>query len=381
MTNPYAARRQKVFRRALKEAKAAIDVLLINRVEDVSYLSGFTGDDSFLLIWPAQAGRPGKGGEPGEACLVTDGRYSEQAAKECPDIRCLVRKGPMSQAIAEAIGKRRCRRLGVQADCLTLNWPPALAKALPRTKTVPIGGVTNAARQIKDESEVASIRKAIRAAEGALQALLNQGRKAFVGRTERQVAAELEYRMKLAGADKPSFDTIVAAGPHGSLPHYRPADVRIGSDEGVLIDWGAMVGGYCSDLTRVVWPGRIPPKMAEVYEAVRKSQLAGISAVGPGRTFKAVDFAARDVISRAGYGPQFVHGLGHGIGRQIHEMPGIGQQAKGGLSAGMVVTVEPGIYLPGVGGVRIEDDVLVTPQGRKKLSSLPTALEAMTLRR
>ena len=224
------------------------------------------------------------------------------------------------------------------------------------------------------------IRKAVAAAEKAFRELLALGRKGWVGRSEGELAAELEYRMRLAGAQGPSFDTIVAVGPHASLPHYRPGATRVESDCLVLIDWGAKVGGYCSDLTRTVRVGRIPPRLAEIHGVVERAQAAGIRAVRSGIAAGSADRAARDVIEAAGYGKQFVHGLGHGIGLEIHEAPGLGRKAKARLRPGMVVTVEPGIYLPALGGVRIEDDVVVTPDGCRRLSSLPRDMESMTLR-
>ncbi|MFW5839433.1 MAG: M24 family metallopeptidase, partial [Planctomycetota bacterium] len=177
-----------------------------------------------------------------------------------------------------------------------------------------------------------------------------------------------------------AFETIVAAGAHGSLPHYRPGKTKIRPDQAVLIDWGAKVDGYCSDLTRVVFTGTIPPKIEEIYTVVLRAQKAAISAIKAQVSCKAVDAAARKIIEQAGYGEQFIHGLGHGIGLQIHEAPSVGRRSDKRLRQGMVVTVEPGIYLPGVGGVRIEDDVLVEANGQRKLTSLPKTLKTMVLR-
>lgn len=365
----YAARRRAALKAAGLAVGKAVGAFLVTKVEDVAYLSGFTGEDSFLLVLD------------GYACLLTDGRYGEQAAYECPGVEILVRKGPMAQAIADVLKTHRVRTMAFQADHLTIHWrQEVMAKTLLKVKLYSSLGVPSNQRQVKDAGEIVMIRKAIRAAEQAFMAMLSQGKKAFVGRTERQVAAELDYRMRLAGADKSSFDTIVAFGPHASLPHYRPGDTVIENNNVLLIDWGAFVGGYCSDLTRVVLIGKIPPKLASVYEVVRRAQERGIAAIRAGTSFKSADGAARKVIADAGYGLEFVHSLGHGIGRQIHEMPGLSQQAPGRLKRGMIVTVEPGIYLPGVGGVRIEDDVLVGPDGPQRLSSLSTAIAAMTLR-
>lgn len=366
-SSPCATRRRAALKAAAKAAGRAVGAFLVGKVEEVSYLTGFTGDDSLLLI------------QDGWACLLTDGRYGEQAVDECPGVDIHVRTGGMMAALAEVL-KGYSRTMAVQAEHMTLRGKDLLQAALPKVKLLPVNEVVAGLRQVKDEGEIASIRKAIQVAQVAFQALLGQGKKGFVGRTERQVAAELDYRMRLAGADKSAFETIVAAGPHGSLPHYRPGDTVIRENDTVLVDWGAFAGGYCSDLTRVVHIGRIPPKLAEAHEVVRRAQKQGIAAVKAGVGCKAVDQAARKVIEEAGFGKQFVHGLGHGIGRQIHEMPGLSGLSKARLQRGMVVTVEPGIYLPGIGGVRIEDDVLVGADGPIQLSTLPTAMAAMTLR-
>ena len=353
-------------RHAAEEAN--VGAYLLTRVEDVGYMTGFTGDDSFALL-----GRDW-------AVLITDGRYGEQAADECRGMDVHVRTAAMSAAISDVLRGRRVRRLGVQGDHVTIGFQAGLAKALGRTRIVSLSDVPGALRAVKDAEEIRAIRRAVRAAETAMLGLLAGGAKGMVGRSEGEVAAELDYRMRLCGASANSFETIVAAGANASRPHYRPSGQRIGRDQAVLIDWGAMVGGYCSDLTRVVFTGRIPPKIGEIYEVVLRAQAAGIAAVRSGAACKTVDAAARDVIAAAGYGERFVHGLGHGIGRMIHEGPRLGRPVSDRLRKGMVVTVEPGIYLPGVGGVRIEDDVLVTSQGRQRLSSLPSRLAEMVLR-
>ncbi len=365
-TDRFAARRRSAARRT--RTRTALDALLVTRPEDVGYLSGFTGEDSWLVI-----------GTGSLAVLITDGRYVEQARAECPSMAIHLRSGAMSKALAAVTSEHGLTGLAFQADHLTVRVRDVLADRLEGVALEPISGVVPGLRQQKDDAEVQAIRKAVKVAEQAFQSLLDEGAGVFVGRTEREVAADLNYRMVCRGATKPSFETIVAAGPHGSLPHYRPADTVIRPDDAVLIDWGALVEGYCSDLTRVVFTGRIPPKLAEVYDVVLRAQKAAIRAIRPRLSCDGTDATARRVIEQAGYGQSFLHGLGHGIGRQIHEAPTVGRGRKDRLRSGMVVTVEPGIYLPGVGGVRIEDDVLVTSQGHRRLSSLPTSIEAMTL--
>ncbi len=361
----YASRR----RVALREAWGKTDgvAMLVTHGPDVGYLCGFGGEDSLLLL--AQ----------GWSCLLTDGRFSSQAAGQCPGVEIHVRSGSIFTAVADVLKGRRIRRIGVQEAHVTLLQRRLLGGAIGARRIRPIDEVIGRLRQVKDAAEIRLIRKAVRAAEDAFRWLISRGAAYVVGRSEREIAAVLDYRMRLAGASGPSFETIVASGANAALPHYRPGGRKIRRDEPVLIDWGAMVDGYASDLTRVIFPGRIPPSIAEVYEVVRRAQAAGIAAIRPAVSCKSVDSAARKLIDKAGYGGGFVHGLGHGIGREVHEAPSLSANARNRLRAGMVVTVEPGIYLPGVGGVRIEDDVLVVPGGRRKLSSLPTTIESMIL--
>jgi Xaa-Pro aminopeptidase len=360
----FAGRRRAAARRAAAEKVHAV---LVSRPEDVGYLSGFTGDDSFLLLGD------------GWSRLITDGRYGEQAREQCPDVEVHVRKGGVAESVAEALKGRRVRRLGVQGEQVTVQFHKRLVSKLPTKRIKPLTDLLAPLRAVKDDGEVRAIRKAVRVAEKAFREVLAMGVGWWVGKTERDLAAELDYRMRLAGAEGPSFNTIVAVGPHGARPHHQPGSAKVRRGTPVLIDWGARVAGYCSDLTRVVFVGRIPPRMPEVYEAVRRAQAAAIAAARPGVGCKAVDAAARRVIDEAGYGEQFLHSLGHGLGRQVHEFPGLGRKAKKRLRAGMVVTFEPGIYLPGFGGVRIEDDVVITRDGCRRLSSLPRDAGAMRL--
>ncbi len=342
--------------------------MLVTDPVNVRYFSGFTGEDSYLLVgrrWVR---------------LLTDSRFTEQARIECPHVKTVTRTGPMVQAIRAALAGRRVRRLGVEGLSMTVSLRAALAKAMGAGKTKPFGGEINALREVKDASELGAIRKAVRVAEAGFLAVTAGGAKGLIGKTENQIAAELEYRMRLAGAERAAFETIVAVGAHAALPHYRPAATKVRRGDAVLIDWGAVVGGYCSDLTRVVFVGRISPQIACMYEVVLCAQQAGIRAVGPGATCESADRAARSVIEQAGHGKAFGHGLGHGLGLEVHEGPGLRRRMRQKLAAGMVVTVEPGIYLPGVGGVRIEDDVLVTPAGRRRLSRLPADMQSMRLR-
>jgi len=344
-----------------------MDAVLLTDPHSVRYFSGFTGEDSYLLV-----GRRW-------ARLVTDGRFAEQARIDCPHVKAVVRGGRMVEAIAELARERGVRRMGLEGRHVSLSMKAELDKVLARMRFKPLAREIDALRERKDATELAAIRRAIRVAEGAFRALRAGGRRSFVGRTEREVAAELEYLMRVRGAERAAFETIVAAGAHSALPHYRPGRTRIRRGQMILIDWGAVVGGYCSDLTRVVFTGRIPPQIACVYEIVLRAQSAALAAIRPGATCRSVDAAARKVIAQAGYGKAFAHGLGHGLGLEVHEAPTLGPHSRKRLRPGAVFTVEPGIYLPGVGGVRIEDDVAVVAGSVRRLSSLARRREAMVL--
>ncbi len=347
---------------------ARVEAMLLTSREHVRYFSGFTGEDSYLLV-----GR-------GWVTLLTDSRFTEQARMECSGIRTITRRHTMLRAIRKELSARRVRRLGIEGGAVSCTLQANLARGLRGVRLKALSGEIPGLREVKDPGELSAIRKAVRVAEGAMRELLTAGRRSFLGRTERQVAAELEYRMRLRGAERSAFETIVAAGANAAMPHYRPGGRRIRAGEAVLIDWGAVVDGYCSDLTRVYFTGRIPSPIARVYEIVLRAQRAGMKALRARATCASSDAAARRVISEAGYGEHFGHGLGHGLGLEVHEGPRVGSRCRQRLRAGMVVTVEPGIYLPGVGGVRIEDDVLITTDGPRRLSRLPRRLSDALLR-
>lgn len=237
------------------------------------------------------------------------------------------------------------------------------------------GGMVERLRQVKEPEELAQIRSAAALADSALLEVLEGG---LVGRTEREVAIELELRMRRLGAQGVSFPPIVAAGAHGALPHAEPRDVQIPSDVLVTIDWGAVYGGYCSDSTRTFATGEISQRAAEVYEVVRAAQEQALAALAPGRSGREVDGVARAVIEQAGFGEAFGHGLGHGVGMEVHEGPRLSRTAsEEPLLAGTVLTVEPGIYLPGELGVRIEDLVVLNDEGCELLNELPKELTVM----
>lgn len=346
--------------------RVGVSHFLVTNPKDVAYLTGFLGGDSFLLIALAGESKP---------LMISDFRYQEELDPVRPICDLFIRPKSMPEAVGHVIGAAHVDRLGVQADHLTIAMRDSIANArgsVGPNRLVEITGVVAKLRAVKDEMEVGLITKAVRIQEQALQAVMKSIKP---GVTERELAGRLEAEMKALGSREPGFQTIVAAGPTGSLPHYRPEARKLEKGKTVLIDWGAVYGGYHSDMTRVVSLGKWPAKIEEIYKIVLEAHTAAARALAPGKTTQEIDGVARKIISDAGYGLQYGHGLGHGIGMNGHEDPFLSHMlAPIPLEAGHVVTIEPGIYLPGIGGVRIEDDYLVTPTGSKNLCTLPKDL-------
>lgn len=362
----YLKVRQKSVREAMKALN--LDAILLTHAPDLAYLSNFTGDDSIGLITEK------------DFFLVTDFRYKEQAEQEAGWLKTNMRENKMSDALAQTIAESKAKRIGFEANFATVGQMDALVNSikaltdLPKQpELVPLENVMTNIRKVKDDNEIDLIRKSVGIAEEAFDAIRDEIK---VGQSENYLAGLLGFELRSRGASGSSFPIIVAAGPNSSLPHYRPAETLIQRDQPLLIDWGALYKGYCSDLTRTLMIGRVQPKIKEIYKVVYEAQMASIKFLRPGVTTQQADRVARDVIDRAGYKDYFGHGLGHGIGREIHELPSL--RKSGGeeeLRPGMIVTVEPGIYLPGIGGVRIEDDVLITHSGCEVLSSLDKTFE------
>ncbi|MGZ3318143.1 MAG: M24 family metallopeptidase [Isosphaeraceae bacterium] len=362
----YLKVRQKSVREAMKALN--LDALLLTHPPDLAYLSNFTGDDSIGLITEK------------DFFLVTDFRYKEQAEQEAGWLKTNMREGKMSDALALTITEAKAKRIGFEANFATVGQMDALVNSLKAVKDlpkqpelVPLENVMTNIRKVKDDNEIDLIRKSVGIAEEAFDAIRDEIK---VGQSENYLAGLLGFELRSRGASGSSFPIIVAAGPNSSLPHYRPGETLIQRDQPLLIDWGALYKGYCSDLTRTLLIGRVQPKIKEIYKVAYEAQMAAIKFLRPGVTTQQADRVARDVIDRAGYKEYFGHGLGHGIGREIHELPSL--RKNGGeeeLRPGMIVTVEPGIYIPGVGGVRIEDDVLITHSGCEVLSSLDKTFE------
>jgi Xaa-Pro aminopeptidase len=356
--------RRKKLRALVKEAKA--EALLVTNFTNVTYLTGFTGDDSYLLAT-----------QNGET-LITDPRYTTQLEEECPGLRLEIREPgvTMLSGVTKGIEAAKIERLGIEGNSATVSLQQSLVKAFPKVEIVATEGLVERLRIVKDKSEIDATRVACAQARRAFDVV----RTSLTGNmTELEVAAELEYQARRFGAKALSFPPIVAVGPRAALPHARPTQRKLGESDFTLIDWGVNSGLYMSDLTRIVVTGKISPKLRKIYGVVLKAQLAAIDAIRPGMTCEQVDRVARQIITRAGYGKAFGHGLGHGTGLEIHEAPrlAVGQKTK--LRPGMIVTVEPGIYVPGWGGVRIEDDVLVTRTGHEVLTDVPKQLEDCAL--
>jgi len=331
---------------------ADLDAMLVSDLNNVRYLSGFTGSNAALLVFADD--RP--------ALLATDGRYRTQAARQAPDLQTVIERacGPRLAARAAAAG---AARIGFEGHVVTVDAFDALgAQLTDGARLVRASGTVEALREVKDAGEVALLRLACEAADAALADLIEHGG-LRPGRTERQVRNDLEALMLGHGADGPSFETIVAAGPNSAVPHHRPTDAVLAHGDFVKIDFGALVGGYHSDMTRTFVLGAAQDWQRDIYALVATAQRAGREALAPGAALSDVDQAARDVIAEAGYAEAFGHGLGHGVGLQIHEAPGINATAAGTLLAGSAVTVEPGVYLPDRGGVRIEDTLIIAGAG------------------
>ena len=321
--------------------------MLVTDLVNVRYLSGFTGSNAALLI-RADDETP---------VLATDGRYVTQAGQQSPDAEVIIERAcaPRLAVRAAADG---VRRLGFESHVVTFDGYALLERAAPQVEFVRAAGTVESLREVKDAGEVALLRLACEAADAALRDLVDAGG-LRPGRTEKEVGRELESRMLDHGADGVSFETIVAAGPNSAIPHHRPTDAVLEAGDFVKIDFGALVAGYHSDMTRTFVLAPVAQWQLDVYLLVATAQRAGCEALAPGVCLKDVDGASRQVIADAGYAENFGHGLGHGVGLQIHEAPGISASAAGTLLAGSTVTVEPGVYLPGRGGVRIEDTLVV----------------------
>lgn len=361
--DPHADRRRRLsgLRRALRDA--GCDSALLTNANDIRYLTGFSGDDSYAFVAPRSV------------VVISDFRFEEDLRIVDGIARVHLRSGDIVDAVRTVAGDLNPEMVAYQSEHVSVQLRGRLARAIGAKRLKPTDGLLAGLRLIKDDAEIRTIRKAVKIQE---RALLETIENLTPGQRESHIAAALEFNMKALGADGVSFPTIVAARANGSKPHAVPGKTKSAKNQPLLIDWGARVDGYCSDMTRTFSLGKWSKTMAEVYEVVLAAQVAAIKAVGPGVSTRAVDKVARDIITDAGFGDRFGHGLGHGIGLDIHEGPRVAKAGESVLKAGMIVTIEPGVYLPGVGGVRIEDDILVTATGRTNLCSLPKSLDWAT---
>jgi Xaa-Pro aminopeptidase/Xaa-Pro dipeptidase len=334
--------------------------LLVTTPANVRYLTGFTGSNGQVLLCA-------------DPVFFTDGRYEEQSAGQVGDIERQIYSASMkfTDVLRKSLGDRDVNAMALEASHVTLATEERLRSNLEGIELSRTDGLVERVREVKDADEVEAIRRAQQIAERAMLKAL----RAFDGGTERELAMAIEWEMRTTGAEDVSFDTIVASGAHSALPHATPRMERIDLDGVLLIDLGALAGGYCSDTTRTFLGAAAPDPMPRVHEAVVRALEAACAVVRPGVAVADVDAAARTSLEKDGFGDAFVHSTGHGVGLEIHEGPALTPAGEGVLEAGMAITVEPGVYLPGVGGVRVEDLLIVTDDGFENLTGLPRGSE------
>ena len=336
-----------------------LDCLLVTNLMNVRYLTGFTGTNGACVV------------SPESSLFVTDFRYVAQAEEQVQEFERL----PDERDLVAGLAAHLTGRAGFDDADVSVRTHKKLAeKAGAGVELVAAGGLVERLREVKDVGELERIGEAATLATSVLEEVLSRG---LAGRTEREVAQDIEGSIRTAGAEDPSFPAIVAAGAHGALPHAEPRDVEIAPGQLVVVDWGARVDGYCSDCTRTIASGPVDSGAEEVYELVRAAQAQALAAVRAGAEARAVDAVARDAIEAAGHGERFGHGLGHGVGLEVHEGPRLTKQSDDVLAAGNVVSVEPGVYLPGEVGVRIEDLAAVTEDGADVFTSYPKELTVL----
>ncbi|MCU1274755.1 MAG: peptidase [Bryobacterales bacterium] len=349
LSNELAARR-KLLQHNMRANK--LDAFVISFIPNVRYLTGFTGSNGLVVILPERA------------VFFTDPRYRIQAAQEvaCP---ARVVSGPMLPQVAAFLHRVKSKRVGFEKSRMSFEDYQVLKDSLPmRSALEPLSGWVERQRMIKSAEETATIRRSVQLNSKAFEEAIKRLRP---GMRESDLAAEIDYRVRRNGAEAAAFETIVSAGPRTALPHARPTAAKVGRGL-LLVDMGAMVDGYASDMTRMLCLGRPNAQMRQMYNAVLEAQLAAVDAVRPGIEAQVVDRAARRVLAKYGLARAFVHSTGHGLGLQIHEPPRIGKKEKTLLEPGMAITIEPGVYIEGVGGIRIEDTVVVTENGCEVLT-------------
>lgn len=350
-------RRIQDLREVLREQE--LDGLLVTKPQHWQYFSGFTGTNAVLLM------------TRDDNFLITDFRYIEQASEEAPDFRIVRPFALVEDAVADEVTKLGLKRIGFEDEDVTFRTYSMYKGKLAGLELVPLGQALEKIRWVKDQNEIDALKRAAEITDKAFEHILDYIRP---GAQESQIALELEYFMRKEGAQKPAFDIIVASGLRAALPHGVASDRVITAGELVVLDFGALYKGYHADMTRTVIIGKPDAKQREIYDLVLRSQEKAIEAIRPGVKCSVIDLAARDMITVAGYGANFGHGLGHSVGLEIHEKPSFTPKDETVLEPGMVITVEPGVYLSGWGGVRIEDLVVVTSDGCEVLSKSPKHL-------
>lgn len=357
----YSEERLKQAREAMAEAGA--DALVLTHLPNIFYLAGFSGSNAALLVFEDAAH------------LFTDGRYTIQAREEAPEAEIHIVRGPLAQACGEMLRRKASRkrlRAGFESAWLNVaEWTRLQEAAGKRIAWTATTDLVEGIREIKNEAELGIMRQAARVASEVVAEAPDYVRP---GVSELQVAAEIDYRMRSKGASGPSFDIIVASGPRSALPHAQPTEKRLQKNELVVLDLGAILRHYCSDLTRTVFLGRAPARIRRWYKAIEQAQEAAHRALRAGVSAGSVDRAARRLLNKHGLGSYFVHSTGHGLGIEIHERPRLGRGVKQEIRAGHIVTLEPGIYVEGVGGMRLEDEVAVHEGGTEVLTNAPREL-------
>lgn len=335
-----------------------IDALLVTKRENIRYLSGFTGSSGVIVI------------TSNSASFITDFRYTEQANDQVKGYDIIELDTSLIKSVADVVSRESIKRLGIEQDAMTVGQYRAYEKEVD-VQLIETSGIVEKLRLIKDESEIKIMKEAAAIADAAYTHI-----QTFIrpGRTEREVANELEMFMRSKGADSSSFDIIVASGLRSALPHGVASHKVIQTGELVTLDFGAYYKGYCSDITRTLAIGPISDELRQIYDTVLRAQLAGVEGIRAGITGIEADALTRDIIKEAGYGEYFGHSTGHGLGMEVHEAPGLSFRSDTVLEPGMVVTIEPGIYINGVGGCRIEDDVVITEDGCYLLTQSPKEL-------
>jgi Xaa-Pro aminopeptidase len=357
----FAERRARVMKLLAESKEAKADAFLTTALPNVRYLTGFTGSNGAVLITPLRS------------LLFTDPRYKTQSAQEADcDIR--IAKGPLAKNVASVVKRLKLRSVAFELNRLSFEDHKQLAELLKDVRLQAIGGLVETLRMVKSADEIASIRASVNLNSAALQQAMSRFKPSM---TEVDLAAEIDYQMRLLGADSNAFDTIVASGARSSLPHAHPTAHPIKPNELLLIDMGSTVSGYASDMTRTFVVGKAGTKIRRMYKAVLESQLAALALLKPGIACAKVDRVVRDVLRGYGLDKLFMHSTGHGLGLEIHERPRIGRKETVKLEAGMTITIEPGVYEEGTGGVRIEDTVVITERGCEVLT--PTKKDLVVL--